>query len=739
MFRPDESPKDNCVTECKYYYYFNYLGQYKCTVYPQCPEEAKLFIKEKNKCLDDCLKDNDYKYQYNGNCLLECPKDTINDNYICREKGTDICTLSTNEMNSVNLATSEGAEVIIKNYINEHTNTNNHISQYKISNNQYNMIVFKNSSCISNLTLKISDIDFGDCYNKLKEYYKIDDDLIIAIVENYKLIYKNNPMTTFALFNPITGEKLNAVEICKNDSIIVNESFINLLDENSTNFEYLLDLIEQGINIFDPFDDFYTDLCYYFISPIKKDIPVKDRIEAFYPNITLCDSGCKNLGINFTSKSVMCDCNFNDISNNALLNNDILGDTTSEIVDIINSSNIEVIKCLIKAFKYFRRGFGGYIIIALTALSIIFTLLFIIVQFSNIKLYIFELTKNYLSLISKLKKSINTNTETKNVLLFPPKKKVDEDEKSEKDTKKKKFQRKVVSKRNNVFYARNTFRLNEKLKIESEKKGIVKSGNLNDFQEFEKFKKGETIANSENYEQNENFFEIYLSKPIEEMDYNDAIKYDKRSFTEAFRDLILEKVMTLNTFLVSEPLKPFMVKLVIYLLYIDLFLIINGLFFSEDYISKVYHLEKEDKFFSFVPRSIYRFLYTMTVSVIINFLINCFFIEEKKIKRIFIRERDNENNLKNDIINLLRIIKERLITFFIITFIIFIFSFLYIICFNYVYHYTQKEWIISSIFIIIIIELIVIIISLLEICLRFLSFKCKSERLYKLSNLLNEL
>ena len=405
-------------------------------------------------------------------------------------------------------------------------------------------------------------------------------------------------MTTFALFNPITGEKLNAIEICKNDSIIVNESLINLLDENSTNFEYLLDLIEQGINIFDPFDDFYTDLCYYFISPIKKDIPVKDRIEAFYPNITLCDSGCKNLGINFTSKSVMCDCNFNDISNNALLNNDILGDTTSEIVDIINSSNIEVIKCLIKAFQYFRRGFGGYIIIALTALSIIFTLLFIIVQFSNIKLYIFELTKNYLSLISKLKKSINTNTETKNVLL--------------------------------LFYARNTFRLNEKLKIESEKKGIVKSGNLNDFQEFEKFKKGETIANSENYEQNENFFEIYLSKPIEEMDYNDAIKYDKRSFTETFLDLILEKVMTLNTFLVSDPLKPFMVKLVIYLLYIDLFLIINGLFFSEDYISKVYHLEKEDKFFSFVPRSIYRFLYTMTVSVIINFLINCFFIEEKK-------------------------------------------------------------------------------------------------------------
>ena len=53
MFRPDKSPKDNCITECKYYYYFNYNGQYKCTIYPQCPEDVKLLVKEKNKCLDD--------------------------------------------------------------------------------------------------------------------------------------------------------------------------------------------------------------------------------------------------------------------------------------------------------------------------------------------------------------------------------------------------------------------------------------------------------------------------------------------------------------------------------------------------------------------------------------------------------------------------------------------------------------------------------------------------------------
>ena len=316
---------------------------------------------------------------------------------------------------------------------------------------------------------------------------------------------------------------------------------------------------------------------------------------------------------------------------------------------------------------------------------------------------------------------------------------IDQDEKSDKDTKIKKYSRKVISKHNNVFYSKSTVNLNDKLQIESVKKGKERKGNANKLEEFEKYRKGEMTTSSINVDQNEYIFAEYLSKSTDEMDFNDALKYDKRSFKEAFIELISEKIMTVNTFFMSEPLKPFLVKLVIYLLYINLFLIINGLFFSEDYISTVYYLEKKDKFFSFVPRSITRFLYTMAVSVIINFMINCFFIEEKRIKRIFIREKDNQKILKKEVASLSNLLKKRLIIFFIITFIIFIFSFIYIICFNYVYHFTQKEWIISSIFIIMVIELLVLLLSLLEICLRFISFKFKSERLYKLSNLLNEL
>ena len=109
MFKPDKSPKDNCITECKYYYYFNIIGQYKCTVYPQCPDNAINLIEEKNKFIDDCIKDDTYKYQYNGKCFTECPEGTFNENYICKAQNTEICTIKINDLNNFNLKEENGA------------------------------------------------------------------------------------------------------------------------------------------------------------------------------------------------------------------------------------------------------------------------------------------------------------------------------------------------------------------------------------------------------------------------------------------------------------------------------------------------------------------------------------------------------------------------------------------------------------------------------------------------------
>ena len=88
-----------------------------------------------------------------------------------------------------------------------------------------------------------------------------------------------------------------------------------------------------------------------------------------------------------------------------------------------------------------------------------------------------------------------------------------------------------------------------------------------------------------------------------------------------------------------EKLKPKTVKILLFILNIDLYLFINALFFNEDYISLIFNSKKKETFYSSVPRSLNRFLYTSLVGVIFNYINNCYFIEENKIKGILKREK----------------------------------------------------------------------------------------------------
>ena len=72
--------------------------------------------------------------------------------------------------------------------------------------------------------------------------------------------------------------------------------------------------------------------------------------------------------------------------------------------------------------------------------------------------------------------------------------------------------------------------------------------------------------------------------------------------------------------------------------------------------------------------------------------------------------------------------------FIIISYILTIISWYYITCFNNVYPYLKLEWIKSSIFILTIMQIFSFLICALFAFLRFLSIKCKSEQIYRISN-----
>ena len=677
--------------------------------------------------------------------MENCPEKTENDNFLCKDIDINKCKLSKNENELINV--SRNIENYAKIYSEEFSYTNNHISQF--ISNKYNIIIYKNVSCIIELSINIPKVNFGNCYNKVKDEYKINEDLIIVVADK---LNKINPSTSYSFFHPKTGEKLPSEEICKDETIIVEENLLSFLNENDTNYELMLHLTKQNINIFNISDEFYTDICYDYESPVKKDIPLRDRITTFYPNVTLCDEGCKNSCINLEDMTAKCDCKFNDIANNDLIKeNALLNNLVGEVIYIISNSNIAVLKCYKYIFKYFSKLYGGFITVSLLLCHILLSIIFFTYELNNIKRYVFNLTENYLKFISQ---TLNNNTppkkKSKAIKEKIIKKKSNKEIKEEISYEIRKSIKKKILYRNKSFKLKkeilkkeNILVLNKKTKSNSKDNFISsfrKNRKLSLKTTKEKFisKHNELISYLSEYNQkNEQYFNYYLATSLDDMEFDDVIVKDNRKFCEYFYETLKEKQIIANTFFKIDNLKVRTMKIIIFILNIILYLIVNGLFFSESYVSEVYNLEGEEGFFDFFPRSINRFFYTTVVSLIVGFIVDFFFVEEKKIKGIFIREKENIHNLKSEIIFLIRNIQKKYIIFIIIVFMILIIAFYYLLCFNYVYPYMQVEWIKSTIVIMIIMQILSFLTCFLETIFRFISFGYKSERIYKISKIIN--
>ena len=290
-------------------------------------------------------------YQYNGECISSCPDNTFNNKYnICQIKNTAICSISEFSLNLEENISQENVKLVAKNYATEFQYTLNHISKFSSIN--FTMILYKNSSCIDELKLNITKIEYDSCIQQLKKDNNIDENkyLIIAVID---IVNGNRPFTSFGFFHPETGEKLDAAKSCSDKSVMIYENLLSLLND-----PLALQLLEdQKINIFDLKDAFYNDICFHFNSPNGKDATLQDRMKAFYPYITLCDDGCKNKGVNLTTMKAECECTFQDLLSKNIYDNDLFGnnilirESIQEIVNMINNLNVEILMCYKDVFN----------------------------------------------------------------------------------------------------------------------------------------------------------------------------------------------------------------------------------------------------------------------------------------------------------------------------------------------------------------------------------------------------
>ena len=765
MFRPEDNPYNNCVVYSDYYYITPY-NQYKVLDSLQCPDESKYMVKTETKsyCIYDCKVDDKYKYLYNGVCLKECPEGTYNENYICKEI-LDECNLGKNEIDPNFIVNQQTTETLVRTFINEFNYTKNHISLY--TNDYYDIIIYENRECVEELSLEMPKVDFKDCYEKVKREYGIEEELIIVIINKKD---KNGGQTYYSFFHPESGFKLNADEICKNETIVVSQNLTTILSESNQNFEIQSSLTDQGINIFDLNDPFYTDLCYDFENPYDRDIPLSERISTIYPDVELCDEGCQMDGIDLDTMTASCNCQFNDISNsNVIKDNALLDSVAGEVFDLISASNILVMTCYDYIFKYFSNSYGGIITLVSIAGHLVSATIYFVVGRNQIKVYVYNIYENFLSFIEKAgliknappKKSIKN--ETLRDKLKNNKKGVNFNGSVKENTKNKtkliafdnhsegKRKIKIEKPQSGLYDSKNTYKeiikfretstqrtntevigLNSRNKV---KRHLIKNSRVDSSARMKKHTKSYDELN-EKEDDYQKFFDEYLATSLDDLEYDDAIVKDHRTFCEYFVECLKERQMIAFTFIATDPLKIRIIKIILFILNVILYFVVTGLFFSEDYIGELYSINVEDDgFFDYIPRSIDKFVYTTMVSVVIGYFIDCFFIDEKKIKGIFRREKENLVNLRHQIVGFIKEIQTRYLTFIIIILVLLLISLYYLLCFNYVYPKTQIEWIKASLTIFIIMQILSFLKCFLGTCLRFLSFKCESERIYKISKL----
>ena len=766
-----ENNSTNCVEKCKFLYFYNNNNQYSCTEDSQCPIEANLIIRSKNKCISKCTNDDINIFQYNGECISVCPNGTEpNKKNICQISNTSICSLSDFTLDLEGNIVQDNVKIVAKNYAEEFHYTENHISKYNSLN--FSMILYKNSSCIDELKLDITKIEYNSCIQQLKKDNNIseDKDLIIAIIDIKR---GDNPITSFGFFNPDTGEKLDAAKSCSEKSLIMYENVINLLNEPLT----IQLLKEQQIDIFNLSNEFYTDVCFHFNSPNGKDATLQDRIKTFYPNITLCDNNCKNKGINMTTMEAMCECTFQDLLSANIFNNELIGnnvlvrESLEEITDMLSNLNLEVLKCYkdIFNFNYFKRNLGGIVIIVLFFFEAICAFFYYLISYKNLKGFIYSLTEKYIltKKIEKKKNNIKKNVKfEKEIKNNPPIKSQKKEGKSNiiknnnrkmtKGTIKVKFHIKNLklkteinkSKKSNnnnySFNSSNNANLLNKSNNKNEK--AIKIYNKNNYKMYRTNKdkpinininiNKQNIINYINIKRDKRFeinIDEFLKTSYDNMDYDDIIDEDKRTFCQYFASKIKKNQKIINSFFISEFTKSKSIKILIFLLTIDLYFLINGLFYSDSYISEVFNSTEKETTFSFVTRSTYRFTYSTLVGQIISYLMEFFTVDEIYIKKILLKSKNNFVDLKTEIIDILNSIQRKNNILIIINYIIIIFSWYYISCFNNVYPHIKTEWIISSLFIMTAVQILSIIFVFLETCIRFISIKFESEKLFKLS------
>ena len=588
---------------------------------------------------------------------------------------------------------------------------------------------------------EVSSIDLGECENILKDKYNIPKDESLII---FKLDIKTEDLLStyvnYEIYSPTDLTKLN-LDFCKDVEIIINTPAI--LDDS---IELIYNsLYDSGYNLFDGNDSFYQDICADYTTINGTDIILSDRKNDLYTatqNTTICQTGCEFEKYNSKTKKAKCNCNIKNEKITDLYVDNLFDkkEIQKSFYDTLTNSNFRVLKCyeLIISPKFIK-NIGGIF------MSIILIVLIALIFFSYTKgpekiHYLINIVLKNLRInqnpnFPKIKNQVNKN-QNSNKDISKNSQKKPKDKKKNKNYKKinsvsiyypprrigKKSKTivnkgKIAKKSEDLDSKSKLVKNNKKIKNRNKRKSAVYSLNnsnkmrsINDKKSDDKlvFKTNEKISENSIQRKSSSIYQIKNSKnklgkklninnkfknnrtqenlndqELNTLEYEKAIIYDKRTYFQYYWSLLKKKHLIFFTFLPANDYNIYTIKISLFLLSFGLFFTINGFFFSDATMHKIY----EDNGFFDILFQIPQILYSTVISAVINMILKTLSLSEKNVLDIK-QEKDYEKAVEKSL-KIEKCIKIKFFLFFFLSFSFMVFFWYFISCFCAVYTNTQ--------------------------------------------------
>ena len=267
---------------------------------------------------------------------------------------------------------------------------------------------------------------------------------------------------------------------------------------------------------------------------------------------------------------------------------------------------------------------------------------------------------------------------------------------------------KIVNINNNSIY-----------NIKSDKRGFLNHKNSKEL-------KGNNNLNKIKYLPN-----IY---DIQDMDYEEAIIYDTRGYLKMYWGFLVDTQIILGTFCTDNHLDLFVIKLSFFIFTFQISFFLNSFFYTDEYISNAYHNNGILEFISGLPKSVYSYIATLITTNLLRILSN----SKNELMNLI------KANLKYKkylyLINIkLTKLRNKLIIYFILLFLLTAFFLYYVAAFCAVYKYSQKYWFFGCLESFGIDSLVTLIICIFLALFRFISIKKNIKYLFIMTNIISTL